>query len=189
MKQTMTQMPADIHLLMERIRMVDLSSADALTLRSIGGLLLMLLYSHSDAPSLLSSVHEIALARFKESSTIESRSVWLSVLLHISGYDRDVLFCDVLDDDEFELLESLQEDVERWWQENPSCRPDAERASRLTAWQLLERQWQSRLEELLHVSQPLLSGLSEADLISCGCKSLYSAVALKQGQDFMGSRS
>lgn len=189
MIQTMIRPSSDIRLLMERIRKVDLQSADSVTLQSVGGLLLMLLHSHPSAPSLLSMVHDVAVSRFRDAVGMEDQSRWLHVLLHISGNDRDTLFCDVLDDDDFDMLDFRREEVERWWQAHPSFRPCDAESSPQTEWQLLERQWQSRLYELLHASHPVLSGLSEADLVSCGCKSLYSATASKLGQSFIGFKS
>lgn len=168
-------MKNDIALLLERIREVDLSTADADTLQSVGGLLLMLLHSHPDVPLLLSSVYEVVLSHFKEATTMADQSRWLQVLLYINGYDRDTLFCDVLDDDEFELLEARQEEVERWWQSEPHI----EESLPLTEWHFMEQEWRSRLGELFHIQRPLFSGLSEADLVSSGCKSLHSDALLQ----------
>ena len=170
----------DIANLIARICAVDLRSADAATLQSVGGLLSMLLYSHPSAPSLLSSVHEAALMRFKESSTMEEHSQWLRVLMYISNNDRDALFADVLDDAEFQMLDSLLESVESWQEANPSVHSHDTESAMATEWQFQEQRWRSRLHSLCHVSLPLLSGLSEADLVNSGCRSLYSAVVSRQ---------
>ena len=137
----------------------------------------MFLYSHPTAPSLLSSVHEAALVHFKESSTMEKRSQWLCVLMYISNNDRDALFADVLDDAEFQMLDTLLESVERWQEAHPPVHSHATRSATAMEWHLLEQQWRSRLQSLYHTNLPLLSGLSEADLVDSGCKSLYSVLS------------
>lgn len=137
----------------------------------------MFLYSHPAAPSLLSSVHEAALVHFKESSTMEEHSQWLRVLMHISNNDRDVLLADVLDDAEFQMLDTLLESVERWQDANPSIHSHATRSTTAMGWQRLEQQWRSHLQSLYHTNLPLLSGLSEADLVDSGCKSLHSVLS------------
>ena len=105
----------DIHSLFARIRQVDVQTATAPTLQAIGGLLWALIWHHTDAPSLLSQIHDVAVRHFREAATAEEQSQWLRVLIHISGGDRENIFADVLDDDEFLLLEALQQEVEHQW--------------------------------------------------------------------------
>ena len=105
----------DIKTLMRRIGDTDFLTADAVTLRSVGGLLVALVRRHPAAPRLLSSACEVAVLRFRESAAFEEQSLWLRVLLHLHGGDGENLFADVLDDDEFLFLESRREAVERRW--------------------------------------------------------------------------
>lgn len=152
MKEDIKEMRGDVASLMSRLQAVNLQAADADTLQSVGGLSYQLLYAHPSAPSLLSSVHAVVLSRFRSAPDMSSRSRWLDVLLHVNGGDGDTLFSDVLDDAEFQCLDSLREEVERW---RSSALRDDMRHPEPTEWQRLERDWQSRLDTLLHVDRSL----------------------------------
>lgn len=135
-EQSVNEMNNNITSLFERIRQVDFQTATTPTLQAIGGLLWMLIYHHADAPSLLSSLHDVAVRRFGSADTAEEQSRWLWVLIHISGGDKENIFADVLDDDEFTALEARQAETERLWLSSDidtlSALPLLERMQRLT---------------------------------------------------------
>lgn len=111
--------PSDAAPLLDGIRQTDFLTADADTLQALGGLLLALtVCRHPQAPQLLSQACAAAVRRFGEATAMAERSRWLQVLLHLHGGDREDLFADVLDDEEFHRLEARQAETERWQQEN-----------------------------------------------------------------------
>ena len=108
-------------MLVNELNTTDLT-ADPARASAIGGLL-NLLIAAGDVPdgqldAFDSAVYEQSLAHFRHASHEAEREEWLRTLYHIVGSEE--LFYNVIDDEEYERLESLREAIVAKWDDEVS---------------------------------------------------------------------
>jgi hypothetical protein len=108
-------MTLDIKSLVKDLQAVDLSTASPVKMQAIGSIARMLYPHTKDVHQLFYDISDETTERFAQAETIEEREQWLEALMHFTP--RDYLFCDIVDEAEYQALSDQAEEIEARWLE------------------------------------------------------------------------